>query len=534
MADRTVDFLVIGSGVSGLYAAYHLADHGKVLLITKSNVVEANTSYAQGGIASVLATTDSFESHIQDTLDAGAGLCDPEAVRILVTEGPRHIHKLMEMGAEFDRNAKGDLHLGREGGHSANRIVHSGDLTGKEVEDVLVDAVHRKGVELLEYTCGVELITNYHVQDEAAPGEKPPACYGAYVYDRNTWEISIIRARATILASGGAGRVYLHNTNPDVATGDGVALAYRAGAVVANMEFYQFHPTSLYMPGENSFLITEALRGFGAKLLDFERRPFMDRYDERQELAPRDIVARAIDAEMKRSGAPHVWLDCTGTDQEELMARFPNIYATCLKRGIDIGRQPIPVVPAAHYMCGGVRTDLHGRTRLAGLYAVGEVACTGVHGGNRLASNSLLEGLVFAHRIAEVIPDDALPQSGQLPLVRPWQKEGLLNPEEWILVQHNFGEIRHIMWNYVGIVRSTLRLNRALRRINLLYDEIMDFYKRTVLQTKSLELRNLVLIARLIIESALERQESRGLHFNTDYPENRDPSNHYTERWRTS
>lgn len=534
MADREVDYLIIGSGVSGLYAAYHLADQGNVLLITKSNVVEANTSYAQGGIASVLASTDTFESHIQDTLDAGAGLCDPEAVRTLVTEGPRHIHKLMEMGAAFDRNSAGDLHLGREGGHSANRIVHSGDLTGREVENVLVDAVRKKGVEILEYTCGVELITHYHVQGESSPGERSPACFGAYVYDRNTWEISIIKARATILASGGAGRVYLHNTNPDVATGDGVALAYRAGAVVANMEFYQFHPTSLYMPGENSFLISEALRGFGAKLLDYERQPFMQRYDERLELAPRDIVARAIDAEMKRTGVPHLWLDCTKTNEEELMARFPNIYATCLKRGIDIATHPIPVVPAAHYMCGGVRTDLFGRTRLAGLYAVGEVACTGVHGGNRLASNSLLEGLVFSYRIADVIREDSLPSRADLPSVRSWQKEGLLNPEEWILVQHNFGEIRHIMWNYVGIVRSNLRLNRALRRINLLYDEIMDFYKRTVLQNKILELRNLVLISKLIIESALERKESRGLHFNTDYPENRDPSNTYTERWRTS
>ncbi|MCB1166383.1 MAG: FAD-dependent oxidoreductase, partial [Leptospiraceae bacterium] len=362
MSDRSVDYLIIGSGVSGLYAAHHLSELGSVLLITKSNVVEANTSYAQGGIASVLASTDSFESHIADTMDAGAGLCDPEAVRILVTEGPGHVRKLMEMGAEFDKNPKGELHLGREGGHSANRIVHSGDLTGREVENVLVDAAKKKGVEILEYTCGVELITEYHVDGEKNPGDKPPACYGAYVYDRNTWEISVIRARATILASGGAGRVYLHNTNPDVATGDGVALAYRAGAVIANMEFYQFHPTSLYMPGEDSFLITEALRGFGAKLLDQTGVRFMERYDSRLELAPRDIVARAIDAEMKRTGAAHVWLDCSDTDQEELMARFPNIYATCLKRGIDIGRQPIPVVPAAHYMCGGVRTDLFGRT----------------------------------------------------------------------------------------------------------------------------------------------------------------------------
>lgn len=533
MSDTQCDFLIIGSGVAGLYAAWQLAQHGSVTIVTKAETTEANTSYAQGGVASVLASTDSFESHIADTLDAGAGLCDEEAVRILVTEGPGHVRKLVELGAKFETNDKGEFQLGREGGHSANRIVHSGDLTGKEIERALYDTVKKSGVQILEYHSAVELITEYHIEDQKDPDQAEPRCYGAYIYNRNTWEISIFRAKATILAAGGAGRVYLHNTNPDVATGDGVALAYRAGAVIENMEFYQFHPTSLYSPAQKSFLITEALRGFGAKLLDAEKNPFMQNYDKRLELAPRDIVARAIDSEMKKSGAPHVWLDCRHINGEELMSRFPNIYATCLKRGIDIAKDLIPVVPAAHYMCGGVSTDIEGRTRLQALYAVGEVACTGVHGGNRLASNSLLEGLVFANRIAEHIIQNP-PESIDSAKIKQWQKDGLHNPEEWILVQHNLGEIRHIMWNYVGIVRSDLRLNRALRRINLLYDEIMDFYKRTVIQNKILELRNLVLIAKLIIESALQRKESRGLHYSTDYPENREPSSDVTRLMRRS
>lgn len=528
-AELNCDFLVLGSGVTGLYTAYQLADLGSVIIVTKSDLVESNTTYAQGGIASVLAATDSFESHIQDTLEAGAGLCDPEAVRVLVTEGPDHIRRLIDLGARFETGPGGELDLHREGGHSHNRIVHSGDLTGKEVELVLADAVRSKNVQIFEHHSAVELITRYHLDGQSHEGE--PSCYGAYVYNRKTWEIFIIKARATILTTGGAGHVYLHNTNPEVATGDGVALGYRAGAVVSNMEFYQFHPTCLYDPGGRSFLISEALRGFGAKLLGYEMRPFMHEYDSREELAPRDIVARAIDAEMKKSGAPHVWLDVTRFPAEELMQKFPNIYATCLSRGIDIAKQPIPVVPAAHYMCGGIQTDLFGRTRLKGLYAAGEVASTGVHGGNRLASNSLLEGLVFGSRICTDLRTN--PISAERVRVRPWDKEGLDNPEEWILVQHNYGEIRHIMWNYVGIVRSNLRLDRALRRMNLLFDEIMDFYRRTVIQNKILELRNLVLVARLIILSARHRQESRGLHYTTDYPENRKPSRQNTSIVRT-
>lgn len=530
--DFDCDFLILGSGITGLYTAYQLADLGSVIIVTKSDLVESNTAYAQGGIASVLDQTDSFENHIQDTLDAGAGLCDPEAVRVLVTEGPDHIRKLIELGAHFERQPSGELDLHREGGHSHNRIVHAADLTGKEVELVLVDAVKKKNVQILEHHTAIELITQYHLQDQLKPDTAPPTCFGAYVYNRKSWGISVIRAHSTILATGGAGHVYLHNTNPEVATGDGIALAYKAGAVINNMEFYQFHPTCLYDPGRRSFLITEALRGYGAKLLNYEMQPFMHNYDQRLELAPRDIVARAIDAEMKKTGATNVWLDISNRSTDELIEKFPNIYATCLSRGIDISKQPIPVVPAAHYMCGGVETDLLGRTRLQGLYAAGEVASTGVHGGNRLASNSLLEGLVFGSRIVEDIKNK---KNSNQPIskVKPWNKEGLENPEEWILVQHNYTEIQKIMWNYVGIVRSNLRLDRALRRIDLLYDEVMDFYKRTVIQNKILELRNLTLVAKLIILSAKHRKESRGLHYSTDYPENRTPSRKNTAIVRT-
>ena len=529
-AEIECDFLILGSGVTGLYTALQLAELGSVILVTKSELVESNTAYAQGGIASVLAGTDSFESHINDTLDAGAGLCDPEAVRVLVTEGPGHIKRLVELGAHFERNQTGELDLHREGGHSHNRIVHSGDLTGKEVELVLAASARSKNVTILEHHTAVELITRYHLKD-SRPSADEPTCFGAYIYNRKTWEISIIRARATILATGGAGHVYLHNTNPEVATGDGIALGYKAGAVITNMEFYQFHPTCLYDPGRRSFLITEAMRGFGGKLLNFDKKPFMHQYDDRKELAPRDIVARAIDAEMKKSGSPHVWLDVTHFSADELLHSFPNIYATCLSRGIDIAKDLIPVVPAAHYMCGGVQTDLFGRTALKGLYAAGEVASTGVHGGNRLASNSLLEGLVFGSRIVDDLKQNKISRS--VDAIRPWDKEGLDNPEEWILVQHNYGEIRHIMWNYVGIVRSNLRLDRALRRIDLLLDEVTDFYRRTVIQNKILELRNLAIVAKLIILSARNRHESRGLHYSTDYAENRAPSRQNTSIKRT-
>ena len=521
------DFLVIGSGIAGLYSAYLLSGLGSVTIVTKGSLTDSSTSFAQGGIASVIEGEDSFESHIQDTLIAGAGLCDFEAVRVMVTEGPDLVRNLIDLGARFARDASGKLELGREGGHSANRIVHAGDFTGKEIELLLEKTVRNKNITILENTSVVDLITRYHLTS-GTPENEPPECFGAYVYDRTTWEIDIIRARHTILAAGGAGQVYLHNTNPSVATGDGIAVAYRAGADICNMEFYQFHPTSLYSPGYPTFLITEALRGYGAVLKDSSGISFMEKYDPRRELAPRDIVARAIDAELKRTGANCVYLDVTHKPMNELKEKFPSIYETCLERGIDITKDMIPVVPAAHYMCGGVKTDLDGQTLLKGLSAVGEVACTGVHGGNRLASNSLLEGLVFSARIVNFLKSQDLKKKNDIPDVRPWKNEGLHLTEEWILVQHNYENIRQVMWDYVGIVRSNLRLDRALRRINLLYDEINDFYKRAVIQNKVLELRNLALVARLIILSAISRKESRGLHFSTDYPETREPSTNYT------
>lgn len=526
------DFLVIGSGIAGLYTALNIAELGNVIIITKSSITESNTIYAQGGIASVISETDSFEDHIYDTLISGAGLCDEDAVRILVQEGPKHIKKLIEFGASFEKDSSGNLDLHKEGGHSHHRIVHSQDITGKEIELTLVKQIKENtNIQVLENHVAVELITQFHLNEGGDPILKEPVCYGAYVYSRESWEIFKILAKATILATGGAGQVYLYNTNPEVSTGDGVALAYKAGAIITNMEFYQFHPTTLYSPNHSIFLITEALRGYGAKLLDFQGKPFMDKYHPLKELAPRDIVARAIDAEMKRNGSPYVYLDITHKNDTETKEKFPNIYKTCLERGIDITKEPIPVVPAAHYMCGGVEVDLWGKTRLRGLYAVGEVSHTGVHGGNRLASNSLLEGLVFGYRIYENLKKEIPVKEKKK--IKSWFKEGLSNPEEWILVQHNLQELKTIMWNYVGIVRSNLRLERALKRIKLLYAEIMDFYNRTVIQNKILELRNLVLIAKIIILSAMHRKESRGLHYNTDYPENRNPSRNYTRIMRT-
>lgn len=521
-----VDYLIIGSGISGLYLALMLADHGRVLVISKDTRTYTGTFYAQGGVASVYSEVDSIESHIQDTLNAGGGLNNPEAVRVLVSEGPEHIRRLLEMGVAFETEDGGKLHLAREGGHSINRVVHAGDHTGKEIIEVLDKEADKRGIEIREYFTAVELITRYHLTG-GNPHEEAPRCYGAYVFDQKQKEVIIIRAGATVLATGGAGGVYLHNTNPGISTGDGVALAFRAGAVIANMEFYQFHPTALYSPtSRDTFLITEALRGYGALLRDINGKPFMEKYDERCELAPRDIVARAIDAEMKKRGSDHVWLDITHKSRDELMEHFPTVYQRCKEEGIDISKDMIPVVPAAHYMCGGVHTDLNGETCVRGLFAAGETAHTGVHGGNRLASNSLLEGLVFAARIARYLLNHKTVR--ELPGVVEWNKEGLANVEEWVLIQHNYNELKQIMHNYVGIVRSDLRLGRALRRVNLLYEELEDYYQRTYINSDLLELRNLTTVARLIVLSALYRKESRALHFNQDYPEDRSPSNDYT------
>jgi L-aspartate oxidase len=529
--NKTCDFLVIGSGIAGISFAIHAAKYGSVVLITKKQDSDSNTNYAQGGIACVLNSNDSFESHINDTVVAGAGLCDNEAVKIMVSEGPARILELLDYGAQFSvvnggsaemsDNAESknpyNLHLGREGGHSADRIVHARDLTGRELEAKLLKKLRElKNISILENHCAIELITGHHIKNAANQYE----CFGAYVLDSVNRHIFAVSAKVTCLASGGAGRVYLHSTNPSIATGDGVAMAYRAGAKVANMEFIQFHPTTLFHEKANSFLISEALRGYGAVLRNAAGEEFMKKYHPQGPLAPRDIVARAIDNEMKVSGLPCVYLDVTHKDNESTVAHFPNIYDKCLSFGIDITQHLIPVVPAAHYMCGGVVVDYCGNTDIENLYACGETASTGVHGANRLASNSLLEALVFSYRAAvnaskrlhncRKISAEDIPQ---------WDDSGTTDFEEWILLSHNLQEIQSVMWDYVGIVRSNLRLGRALRRINLLEKEIEDFYKRTKITPQLLELRNIVTTAKLIIVSALKRKESRGLHYTTDYPE---------------
>ncbi|MFP4163447.1 MAG: L-aspartate oxidase [Chitinispirillaceae bacterium] len=518
------DFLVIGSGIAGISYAIQAARFGSVVIITKKSDSESNTNYAQGGVACVLNSDDSFESHIEDTLNAGAGLCDEQAVRILVEEGPMRIRELLDYGAQFskdeDSNNSYGLHLGKEGGHSVSRIVHAKDLTGKELEKTLLNKLRElDNVTILENHCAVELITGHHVK--SAPNQYE--CFGAYIFDSLQKKVYSVRAKITCLATGGAGKVYLHTTNPAIATGDGVAMAFRAGAQVANMEFIQFHPTTLYHERAESFLISEALRGYGAVLLDSSEEEFMQRYHHMGSLAPRDIVARAIDKEMKKSGSPCVYLDVRHKDPETTISHFPNIYKQCKKFGIDITRDLIPVVPAAHYMCGGILVDYWGNSGIKNLYACGETACTGVHGANRLASNSLLEALVFSHRAvvdsSQKLNETTLVAQSEVPL---WDDKDTHDFEEWILLSHNFQEIQSVMWDYVGIVRSNLRLNRALRRIKLLEKEIKSFYKRTRITPQLLELRNIVTTAKLIILSALKRKESRGLHYTTDHPNQND------------
>ncbi|MEP7218398.1 MAG: L-aspartate oxidase [Bacteroidota bacterium] len=517
------DFLILGSGIAGLTFALKASLLGSVTIITKKERAESNTNYAQGGIAAVVEPTDTFEAHIADTLIAGAGLCNEAAVRTLVLEGPDRIRELIELGADFTRSAEGKLDLGREGGHGHNRIVHAADLTGREVERALLQGVADRGnITLLEHYSAIELITEHHIPGARRLGVRHRNCHGVYALNTGSGEIETFLARRTLLATGGCGQVYLHTTNPTIATGDGYAMAYRAGAVLANMEFVQFHPTSLYAPERHgTFLISEAVRGHGGILRNTSGERFMSRYDERLELAPRDIVARAIDAELKKSGDPCVYLDVTHIPIEEFREHFPNIEAECANLGIDVAKAWIPVVPAAHYQCGGVRSDLSGRTSINNLYVCGETSCTGVHGANRLASNSLLEALVFAHRAYLDIETgwSAASNTESFPQVAPWNDRGVFNVEEWIVIEHDRQEIQRIMWDLVGIVRSNVRLLRAQRRIRLIRDEIEEYFRRTKITLELLELRNMAETALLIVDAAITRKESRGLHYTTDYPD---------------
>ena len=500
----------MGSGVAGLTFAIKAAERGDVLLLTKREAQDSNTLWAQGGIAAVMDPEDTPQAHVADTLDAGAGLCHRVVVEICATEGPDRIRELVEYGATFDTAADGSLSLTREGGHSTRRVVHAADATGREVERALLArAKSHPRIRVLEQTTAIDLIMLSRFGG-------PELCAGVYALDTNTGKVETYLAKATILATGGAGKVYLYTSNPDVATGDGVAMAYRAGAEVANMEFYQFHPTCLYHPKAKSFLITEALRGEGAILRLLDGTPFMDKHDPRKDLAPRDIVARAIDFEMKRTGSDHVLLDITHKPKDFILEHFPTIESECRKWGIDITREPIPVVPAAHYMCGGITTNLHGQTTIPGLWAIGECAFTGLHGANRLASNSLLEGLVFGHRAALRLVDSVL--EAKLPDVPDWNPGSAVASDQAVVVTHDWDELRRTMWNYVGIVRSDDRLRRANRRITLLQEEIREYYWRHLVTRDLLELRNIATVAQLIVECAAARRESRGLHFTVDYP----------------
>ncbi|WP_242396210.1 L-aspartate oxidase [Anaeromyxobacter oryzisoli] len=508
-----VDFLVLGGGIAGLTFALEAADHGSVLVLTKRQRSEGNTQYAQGGIASVLGADDTPEMHVQDTLVAGAGLCKREAVETLVREGPDQIRWLLSLGVEFDRTAPDKLHLTREGGHSRRRIAHAKDATGREIERALLATCEERGIRIVEDQIAIDIVTSGKV---GLGG--PNRALGAYVLDRATGDVSVVSAGVTVLATGGAGKVYLYTCNPDVATGDGVAMAYRAGAAIANMEFFQFHPTCLFHPQAKNFLISEALRGEGGILRNGAGEAFMIRYDPRKELAPRDIVARSIDAEMKRRGDDSAFLDMTHLPKSFLLEHFPNIYATCKEFGIDMAVQPIPVVPAAHYLCGGVVVDLMGRTTIPRLYAIGETACTGLHGANRLASNSLIEGTVFGRRAAMTAREEAVREVAPEGAIPDWNVGAALAPEEGVVVAHNWDEVRRLMWNYVGIVRTTKRLERARTRLALLRSEIREYYWQYRVAPDLIELRNLADVAMLIVECARRRKESRGLHYILDYP----------------
>ncbi|MBA2722753.1 MAG: L-aspartate oxidase, partial [Methylibium sp.] len=514
--------VIIGAGLAGLTVALQLAATHAVVVLAKRRMDEGATAWAQGGIVGVLGSDDSIESHVRDTQEAGAGLVDEETARFVACHSAQAVEWLVERGVPFSSDPAGPLglHLTREGGHAVRRIAHAADATGKAIHDVLLDEVRRHpNVVLRERWMAVDLITTRHVKADPRT-EGKPRCYGVYALDIDRQKVETLPAAAVVLATGGVGKVYRYTSNPDTATGDGIAMAWRAGCRLGNMEFIQFHPTCLYHPQERSFLITEALRGEGAQLklpnMTGEAARFMVAHDERLELAPRDIVARAIDFEMKKHGLDHVWLDATHLGEAFLREHFPTIYARCLALGIDIAHEPIPVVPAAHYTCGGVVTDLDGRTDLPCLYAVGETTYTGLHGANRLASNSLLECVVLGQTCAAHIAAHAHPPAHALPA---WDESQVENADEQVVISHNWDELRLLMWNYVGIVRTTKRLERALHRIKLLRSEIDDYYANFRVTRDLLELRNLVDCAELIVRSALSRHESRGLHYSRDYPE---------------
>ena len=529
------DFLVIGSGVAGLTFALKVAEFGSVAIITKEGVMDSNTSLAQGGIASVFDELDSFDLHIQDTLASGDGLCNHEVVEKVVKNGPDRIRDLIQLGVHFNleenqqqANKSPRLDLGREGGHSKSRIVHAQDMTGKELERVLVEHVSRhENITVFENHLAIDLITrSTRMKRGLVTTAHDDLCCGAYTLEKQTNRVKTFCAHTTLLATGGAGKVYLYTSNPDIATGDGIAMGYRAGASLANLEFVQFHPTCLYHPDAKNFLISEAVRGDGGVLVDNAGNPFMHHYDPQKDLACRDVVARAIDTELKKSGADSVFLDISQRDAAFVKQRFPNIYRRCMDLGIDMTAEPIPVVPAAHYMCGGIATDTKGHTDIKQLYAIGETACTGLHGANRLASNSLIEALVYAHSAADQAIKDL--KSIDLQPVQPpqWDEAGTTNSDEGIMVSHNWDEIRRLMWNYVGIVRSNKRLARARRRIDIIQKEIQEYYWNFKVAPDLIELRNIATVAELIIKCASYRKESRGLHYNIEYPQKND------QRWQ--
>ncbi|MBW1940016.1 MAG: L-aspartate oxidase [Deltaproteobacteria bacterium] len=524
------DFLIIGSGIAGLTLALKVANFGNVAIVTKKEIMDSNTARAQGGIASVFDESDSFDLHIQDTFESGDDLCNKAVVEMVVKNGPARIRELIDLGVHFNskKNSKDQtiqLDLGREGGHSKNRIVHAQDMTGVEIEKVLVNQIkNHKNIRIFEHHIGIDLITfSTRMKRGLTTTTHKDYCCGAYVLDKTTKTVKTFCAKTTSLATGGAGKVYLYTSNPDIATGDGIAMGYRAGATVANLEFVQFHPTCLYHPDAKNFLISEAVRGEGGILIDSAGRRFMEKYDPKKELAFRDAVARAIDNELKKSGEDSVFLDISHRKPEFIKTRFPNLYEKCLTFGIDMTKDPIPVVPAAHYMCGGIATDMSGRTDIERLYAIGETACTGLHGANRLASNSLLEALVYAHNAAQqAVKDVNAFNFESIPECPLWNEAGTTDSDEVIMVSHNWDEIRRFMWNYVGIVRSNKRLARARRRIENIQKEIRKYYWDFKVTSDLIELRNIAMVAELIIKSAMHRKESRGLHYNIEYPDRDD------------